>query len=131
MATSINTNLFSANWAYDIHRNVLTKGEAIDTDVIDQSIASILGTAFGERLFNPFFGSILPYTLFETINKTTGEQLLDKVVNAIKQWEDRITVIEDKVKLKILTDENSIIIEIPYIVNQNGKSSTFKKKVIY
>lgn len=121
---------FTDNWAYDISLMLKNKAEIYDEDVINQSIEMILGTAYGERFFNPAFGSSLPYKIFETINESSGEQLIDDIVGQLKRWEDRIVILERQIELKINPDENYIILNIPYIIKRTGKSSKFIKKII-
>jgi phage baseplate assembly protein W len=128
MATPIKQ--FTDRWAYDIAQDIYHHGEVHDEDVINQSIELILSTAYGERFFNPSFGSSLPYRLFDTIDENFGERILDDIVVAINRWEDRITIMEDQMRMVINPDQNSINIVIPYIVKRNGKTSYFKKKII-
>lgn len=125
----INVREFSDSYAYDIAKNVLSKGELHDQDVLSQSIEMILTTMFHERLFNPSFGSVLPSYLFDFINESTGEKLLDDVIAAVHQWEDRIIIIGGQASLQILADQNAIILTLPYYIKQNGITSVFKKKI--
>ena len=118
------------NFAYDLHKDVLTKGEATDEEAIGISIENILSTAFGERVFNPYFGSVLPFQLFENITEENGEDLLDKLIEAVETWETRITIVKDKAHLGLLTDENAMTLYLPYIVKSSGVTSRFNKKII-
>jgi len=126
---AVNIKKFSDRYAYDISKNVLSKGEIYDTDVLSQSIEMILTTMFNERLFNSQFGSVLPSYLFDFINKNSGEKLLDDIITAIHRWEDRVIVIAGNATLQILNDQNAIILTLPYYVKQNGVTSVFKKKI--
>ena len=118
------------NWAYDLHKQPLTKGEVFDEDVINLSIENILSTLRGERLFNENFGSILPLVLFEHLNYNSAFDLLNSVLIAIRRFEKRITVKIDEVELNILTNENAFTLIIPYVVNRTGLTNTFTKKVV-
>lgn len=118
-------------WAYDISKNIQTKGEIWDEDVIKQSVETILTTPFGERLFNPFFGSPLYSLISETISQQTAERLLDSIINAIKRWEDRITILENSVKMVISYDSHAITLKIPYIIKKSNIVSSFDKKIIF
>jgi hypothetical protein len=42
----------SDHFAYDLSEKVITQGELYDDKVISQSISTILGTNYGERVFN-------------------------------------------------------------------------------
>lgn len=128
---AINVKEYSESFAYDISKNVLSKGEIHDTDVLSQSIEMILTTMFSERLFNPNFGTPLAGYLFEFIDEGSGEQILDKVIEAIGRWEDRVTVITNSATLTILDDDHSIILDIPYVIKRSGTTSTFKKKILF
>jgi phage baseplate assembly protein W len=126
---AINVKLFSDHYAYDISKNVLSKGEIYDTDVLSQSIEMILTTMFNERLFNSAFGSVLPSYLFDFINENSGEKLLDDIITAIHRWDDRIIVIAGSATLQILNDQYAIILTLPYYIKQNGVTGVFKKKI--
>lgn len=125
----VNVKQFSDNWAYDISKNVLSKGEIYNNDVIKQSIELILATMFNERLFNLTFGSSLGSYFFHFINKKSGETLLDSIISAINTWENRVQIISQNANLQILNDQEAIIISLPYIIKQNGVGDTFKKKI--
>lgn len=125
----VNIKKFSDHYAYDISKNVLSKGEIYDTEVLSQSIEMILTTMFNERLFNTSFGSVLPSYLFDFINENSGEKLLDDIITAIHRWEDRVIVIAGSATLQILNDQNAVILTLPYYVKQNGTNSIFKKKI--
>ena len=126
---AVNKKLFSDNFAYDISKQVLSKGEIYDTDVINQSVELILTTGFNERVFNLSFGSSLPSYIFEFINEDSGELLLDSIIASVQKWEDRIRVTSNAASLQILDDDHAIILTLPYVIKQNGKSGIFKKKI--
>jgi phage baseplate assembly protein W len=126
---SNNPNNFQTNYAYDLHKNVLRKGEVLDFEAINQSIEVIIGTGYGERIFNPSFGSVLPNLMFSQITKENGNALIDSLVASIKKWEDRIEIIESNIKLELLYDQNTIVITIPYVIKKNGLIGNFNKKV--
>lgn len=121
---------FSDNFAYDISMRIKSEGEIWDDDVISQSITLILSTSYGERLFNTSFGSPVFNMLFNTFSNKSGEELLDEVALAIKTYEDRVTVLEDKMIVEYDDTNNTIILEIPYYIKKTGKSSVWKKKIV-
>jgi len=124
-----NIKNFSSNFAYDIDKNPVDIGEIWDVDVINQSIEMILNTYPGERLFNPFFGVGLQSKIFNLENQNEAESILDFVANGIKNWEDRIVVIESQMRMNVNSDEHSVILIIPYFIKKNGIQSVFKKKI--
>jgi phage baseplate assembly protein W len=117
-------------WAYDIDKNPIDQGEIWDREVINQSIEMILGTMYGERLFNPAFGFGLQYRIFESMSSAKADRLLDEIAIAIRTWEDRITLIESEMRIIANVDNNSVVLLIPYIVNINNIKSVFKKKIV-
>lgn len=127
----VNVKEYSDHYAYDISKNSLTQGEMYDKDVISQSIEMILCTGFNERLFNPTFGSVLPSYLFDFINEKTGEKLLDDIIQSIKRWENRVTILEAQASLQILDDQHAIILTLPYIINERNITGIFKKKLTF
>lgn len=120
---------FTNNWAYDLDVDVIKNGEINNEDVISRSIEMIISTQFGERLFNPSFGSGLQFRLFEGINEQNGETILDELIESIKRWEDRIVILENDAKIIINQEMNSIILVIPYINKYTGLTGEFKKRV--
>ena len=125
-----NRQLNSSNWANDLDNNMITNGENVDIDTINQSLENIITTSPGERLFNLFFGCYLSSNLFENITPSFAEDILNEITAAIKKWETRVTLIESNMRLIRNIDDNSIIIVIPYKINNTNITSVFKKKVI-
>lgn len=117
------------SFAYDMSKDVLKKGEIYDTDVITQSIENILSTIRGERLFLLPFGSDLPLLLFEELNPSNGERILDSILDAIETWEDRIVLLRDAARMKIETDRNMLHLWIPYYVKNTTVTTTFERKI--
>lgn len=121
---------YSDIFAYDIDKDVRGFGEATNDFAINNSIENILLTSFGERLFLPYFGSPLGYIVFESLNNTNGERILDEIISAIKRWETRISIVESEVELNIFKDQNTVTLVIPYIISRTGLKSTFSRKII-
>jgi len=124
------SRVYVDSFAYDISKNVITMGEVYDDDVISQSIEIILTTNYGERVFLPNFGSVLPTMIFENITVQNGEEVLDAIISDIEQWEDRISIIAEQSSIQILNDTNTILLTIPYIINRTGITSSFERKII-
>jgi len=120
---------YADDWAFDLEIQLRQNGEIKNVDVINQSIEMILMTLPGERLFNPSFGSNFQLRLFDTLDKYFLNRLLDDTINAIKRWEDRITIIESDVRLTINPDGNSAFIMIPYIIKERHLKAVFQRKI--
>lgn len=60
---------------------------------IEQSILIILGTARGERVMRPDFGSRLRELVFAPLNSSTRALASRYVIDALTQWESRIDVL--------------------------------------
>jgi len=116
-------------WAIDIHKKAVSVGKAYNDDAINQSIENIIATLRGERIFNPRFGTILPIVPFEVLDYQNAVDLLDIIVRAIRRWEKRIIVLENQIELNVLTEENALTIQIPYVVRRSGLTSTFSRKI--
>ena len=116
-------------FAYDISKDIVNEGEIWDTEVINQSIEMIIGTSYGERLFNLEFGSPLSLSLFENMSTANSNRLVTDIIKAIETWEDRITIISSQVVLEVKND-NSYLLSIPYIINKNNIKSVFQKKLL-
>lgn len=121
---------YSDHYAYDISKNVFSKGEVWDEDAIKQSIELIVATYFGNRLFNLSFGSPIWGKLFETMSPSEGERLLDGVANAIKKWDNRVQLLEGQMKIINDLENNSLTLVIPYVIKRSGKASIWQKKII-
>ena len=60
---------------------------------IEQSILIILGTARGERVMRPDFGSRLRELVFAPLNSSTQALASHYVIEALTRWEPRIDVL--------------------------------------
>ncbi len=60
---------------------------------IQESVLLILGTARGERVMRPDFGSRLHELVFATINSSTKSLVSMYTTEALVQWEPRIDVL--------------------------------------
>lgn len=124
--------LYSDNFAYDLSNKILTKGEIFDYDVINQSIENILSTVFGERLFNPFYGSTLSNQLFEAMDSrflNNNTALLDALIQQINLWENRIVFIMGDSFFKADPDNNMVSLQLTYYVKKTQIKNTFKRKI--
>jgi len=92
-----------------------------DVDLIVDSINQILSTRVGERPMIPEFGSRIHNLLFEPMGPQFEDQVKVFAVEAINQWEPRVTIQSMDVNI----DANNHIVEIAYSflitkINQTG-----------
>ena len=121
----------SDHFCYDLSDKIISKGECYDTDVINQEISNILGTNYGERVFNLGFGSSLGFKLFEIFDTRSGEELLNLIVEQLYVYlSNQITIDEANIKMDLDKNNNSMAIFIPYSVKNTAKKSYYKKKFI-
>jgi len=81
--------------------------------LVEMSIDQILGTAEGERLMRPDFGSRLPYLLFENNTDVLEALAASAVEDALEKWEPRITVLGVDAR----ADSNRLEIHLHYMIN--------------
>jgi len=67
---------------------------AVGEESIKESIFIILGTAKGERVMRPNFGSGLNELIFAPNDTATASMAIDYVTTALQTWEPRIKVEE-------------------------------------
>lgn len=122
--------LFINNFALDLNKKVLTKVDAVDDEVIKQSIEMILMTNVGERLFEDF-GSGLNLIPFERLDASSAESLLDNIIKTITRYEKRVTIISSQCSINISKVNHYVALKITYYKNVDGSSGEFNKKIIY
>jgi len=121
---------YSDYWAKDLDNNMLSKGEIYNEQVINQSITNIILTSVGERLFNLSFGSVVPLMVFDTLNESSAEKILDGIISAVGRWEDRVIIDAQNSTITLNDDYNSITVTMPYIIKATGKRTKYDKKII-
>jgi phage baseplate assembly protein W len=101
----------------------------VNEEVINQSIEMILATPIASRLFNLNFGSNFAYRVFDNMGPEYLQTVMEDTVERIKQWEDRIIIIERNVVLTVSPNNNSVKLVIPYIIKQRNIKGEFSKIV--
>lgn len=81
--------------------------------LIEMSIDQILGTALGERIMRPDFGSRLPHLLFENATEVVEALAVTYVEDALERWEPRITVLGVDTKV----EDNKLGVHLHYRIN--------------
>jgi len=77
-------------------RNPITNDVSIlqDADAIKSSVKNIILTNFGERPFNPIFGSGIRRFLFEPLTVITASSIRTFIETALENFEPRVEVLQ-------------------------------------
>ena len=81
-----------------------------DAAAVKQSIKNIVLTGRYERPFNPYFGGNLGPFLFNLDTEFDEEDIKDRIISSVSNYESRATIIE--VKSVISPDFNSVDVDI-------------------
>ena len=92
---------------------------------LEESIAIILRTNIGERVYRPDFGSRLSELVFEPLNIQTLLLIRMYVEEAIESWEPRINLIE------IRTDPDPIRGKVTIEIIYQPKDSPDSRSLVY
>jgi len=121
-------SIANENWANDLSIKSIDSPELLVVDVINQSIEMILTTIPVQRLFNLSFGSSFTLMVFNNIRSARSlDTVIDDLVQDIKRWEDRITIVESDIRMNVNPDNNTVMLTIPYIINRIRKRAQFSK----
>ncbi|MGK7917239.1 MAG: GPW/gp25 family protein [Prochloraceae cyanobacterium] len=107
------SDYLGTGWAFPLQINVqgiFTLSSARHN--IKESIAIILGTKLGERVYRPNFGSRLSELAFAPMNRQTLLLIRLYVQEALEMWEPRIVL--DRVYTEANPSENRVNIIIEY-----------------
>lgn len=121
----------SSNYALDVSKKPFSKGDVTDKEAINQSIESILMTGYRERVFEPNYGCFLMSIIFERLTTETAEELLDRIIQQIIQYEDRIKILSNQCKMEINRQQNSLGLTIRYIIVADGTSADFNRRIVF
>lgn len=95
-----------------------------DKDLVKQSIIRILSTKKGSVFFNRKFGSYVSELLFEP-NDTVLFELLDfHIIEAIEEWEKRVEIISNQIKINELNSKR-IDVVINYRILASNEVDSF------
>jgi phage baseplate assembly protein W len=111
----------------DISLDTDTTGVVSNKDVIGQSITNILLTMQGERLFNLSFGTNIYSYLFASVPDLSPMRA--DVRRSILNFEQRITIDENDILLKINQDEHYIDLQITYRIKVTSEWGMWKDRL--
>jgi phage baseplate assembly protein W len=86
---------------------------------IRESVLLILGTARGERVMRPEFGSRLHELVFATVNASTRSLVSHYATEALVQWEPRIDVLRVAVRSETASP-GVLMVEVEYRVRSTN-----------
>lgn len=90
-----------------------------ETDLIARSIHLILGTARGERMMRPEFGSTLADFVFKPLTAANRGRMATAVKAALQTWEPRIRVLD--VAVSVAPDDPAkALISVDYEIRRSN-----------
>lgn len=93
------TSFRGTGWAHPVAAAAGRLEEVSERPAIERSIELILGTAKGERLMRPDFGSGLHDFVFKPLSATNRARMATAVKQALQAWEPRIRVLDVTVRV--------------------------------
>lgn len=94
-----------------------------DGAAVKQSIKTLLLSNNFEKPFNPFFGADLTGMLFELADDNSESEVRDKVIDAVEQFEPRVTI--ESLDVNLLPDQNDMRVKIVFRVISTEEVITF------
>lgn len=89
-----------------------------DLAAVKQALKTLLLTNRFEKPYRPSFGGNLGGLLFELADEDTGEEILQRVKNAIQRYEPRVAILNIKVTSQ--PDNNSVNVYLEFRVINTG-----------
>jgi phage baseplate assembly protein W len=103
-------------WSFPVEPDASgSLGYAADEQKIQQAILLILGTAQGERVMRPEFGSRLRELVFAPLNSSTKSLVAGAITDALVKWEPRIDVLSVTAEEQT-SDDGTLMVNIEYRV---------------
>lgn len=102
-------------WRFPVEPEGGSLRYASDEDKIQQSVMVILGTAQGERVMRPEFGSRLRELVFAPLNSSTKSLVASAVTEALVKWEPRVDVLGVQAGEQA-ADPGTLIVNVEYRV---------------
>jgi phage baseplate assembly protein W len=101
-------------------------GTTADEARVQQSILIILGTARGERVMRPDFGSRLHELIFAQINSTTTSLVSRYVTEALVKWEPRAQILAVEV-----SDEEAHLGKLLITIDYRVRATNSRFNLVY
>lgn len=94
-------SFLGTGWAFPPGFNATNHGVALvsESEDIKQSLFLLFSTSPGERIMKPEYGCGLQSMVFERLNASTENRIVDMITMAILRYEPRI--IQDEIKIEL------------------------------
>ena len=96
-----------------------------DEYAINQSLFSLFNTTRGERVFNPNYGTNLPFLLFEPFDALTANSITREIEDGIRIWEGKRIEIEE---IEIEMDHTFLLyrVDMSYKIKNTTQTGRFE-----
>jgi uncharacterized protein len=108
--------------SFPLQLGVAGLGESAGAAKVDESIRTILGTGYGERVMRPTFGCNLKALAFAPNNDATANLARYYVMEGLTRWEPRIELVDVTVRNDNL--RAALLIEITYRLRSTHDART-------
>lgn len=81
-------------------------------DAVIGAILNLFGTELGERVFLPEFGGLLGNYLFDPVDDETAFNLELGLIEAIRRWEPRVSLVRNKTSVVPHPDDGVFVATI-------------------
>ena len=105
--------------------------DSYDSDAINASILNIMLTIPGTIPFNYEFGAGLGLFIFEIGDQSEAKRFFGSVIEKVSVFEKRVTIDTTSVIIDIYSENQSVDIYIPYIINDTGIPGEFYKRLSF
>lgn len=95
-----------------------------DAEAISNSIYNILTCPIGSRGWNPSYGSMLPFMIYEPVDQITATSIRVHVLEAIRNWEPRVDVIAERSSVVPMSGGAGYDVVITYRLRSDGSVSS-------
>jgi phage baseplate assembly protein W len=107
-------------WSFPIEVDAGGKVQYSESEKkVQESVLIILGTARGERVMRPDFGSRLHELVFAPINSSTKSLIAHYATEALVRWEARIDVLRVAVREEP-SAEGKVLVDVEYRVRSTN-----------
>lgn len=94
----------------------------VDEEAIKSSLRNLISTKNYERPFHPEIGCQIHKLLFENLTSVTVQIMKRTIIDVIKKFEPRVSVIN--VKLREYSEANGVAVDIIFKINNSDRPIT-------